>query len=299
MKWNKIYTLVLMAVAFAACSDDSVSWNTGSATVSMQQEELEFKENKGLVSIPIVIEGTQNGPIQVTVKVAEATTSPAMDDVHYIITSKTIVIPADSETASIEIMTVDDTEINEDRSFTMSIDNVQGATIGANPSTLIVLKDNDAAFYEKFIGKWKFKAAKTSDDSPVSYDVNITGFDEGEAGYDEILYVSGIMGYSWTQMQLNYSYDIATNKISISIPMGTLFAENVGFGLKEGNQDVYLATVVDGNLVFDTSIQGTVNEDFTAITFEDLPLYGRLFDAGTKKANNYTWFGFKNMSIVK
>lgn len=294
MKINKIFACLLVSAMFAACSDDDTSWNSGSATVSMEQEEMTVKENKGIFNVPVVVEGTQNGPIQVTVEVAETGTNAAKEDINYIVTSKTILIPEDATSGNIEISTVDDGDINDSRTFTVSIVSANGAQIGSNKTTAVELKDNDAAFYEKLQGAWTMTTAEGD-----NWKVNIVGYDEGESGYDEVLYITGAMGYSWTTIPVIYNFDMSTQQGSLSIPFGELFAENVGFsGL--GNCDVYTGGVNGNQMVFSGSISGSWSEDFKEITFEEnKPLYLFLAPTGTTEFNGYAWSNFSNIKLSR
>jgi hypothetical protein len=83
---------------------------------------------------------------------------------------------------------VDDAEINENRSFTLTI-TAEGATLG-NSKTVVVLRDNDAAFYEKFFGKWMLTCTSSDGktETPIKCEVTITGeTDEAAKNYDKIL----------------------------------------------------------------------------------------------------------------
>lgn len=296
MKFNKLYTLLLASVMFVGCSDDDESWNNSKATVSMGETELSYKENKGIVNIPIVVDGTLNGPIQVTVEVAEKGSNPAMDDIHYLVTSKTIVIPEDATSGSIEMITVDDDEINEAREFTMSIKSAVGATIGSSASATITLKDNDSAFYEKLQGKWKMSSLSSAG-AASQWDVTIVGAEEGEEDYDKVLYITGIMGYSWTSMRLEYEFDPATKQGRLFIPFGYVFAEGVNFsGL--GVCDVATGGVDNGYISFAGGVEGFWNDDFTEVKFEENKLmYGFLVQDGAP--NGYTWFNCMNIVLTK
>jgi hypothetical protein len=290
MKLYKLSAFVLATAIFASCSEEELSWNSSTATVSMEQAELVYKENKGMVNVPIVVDGELNGPVEVTVEVAEVGENPAMEDVHYIVTSKTVLIPADATSGKIEFKTVDDADINEARTFVINIKSVNGATVGETASTTVTLKDNDSQFYEKLQGRWKMTS------SAGTWNINIIGAEEGEEGYNEVFQVTGIMGYDWTSMTMFYSYDVATKTGYVYIPFGYIFAEGVNFGLG-GTQDVATGTVVDGYINFDGGILGTWNEDFTEITFEDKLLYGFLLDNGAP--NGYTWFNCSGIKMVK
>ena len=291
MKLYKLSAFVLATAIFASCSEEELSWNSSAATVSMEQAELVYKENKGMVNVPIVVDGELNGPVEVTVEVAEVGENPAMEDVHYIVTSKTVLIPADATSGKIEFKTVDDADINEARTFVINIKSVNGATVGETASTTVTLKDNDSQFYEKLQGRWKMTS------SAGTWNINIIGAEEGEEGYNEVFQVTGIMGYDWTSMTMFYNYDVATKTGYVYIPFGYIFAQGVNFGLG-GTQDVATGTVVDGYINFDGGLVGTWNEDFTEITFEENKImYGFLLDNG--QPNGYTWFNCLNIKMSK
>ncbi len=281
MKFRRIYLLLLAAALLASCSDDSESWNTQSATVSMGQQELSFKENRGIVNIPVTVEGERNGSVQVTVQVAETGETPAMDDIHYLVTQKTIVIPADATVGNIQIATVDDPDINEGRTFTMTITEANGATIGTNKTTSITLTDNDALFYERLQGRWTFNAFDLKEGETVNYNVTIAGYEEGEAGYDETLYIIGMLGYEFMILEVTYSFDILTETVTLSIPMDAFIAEGVGFG--PDVVDLVSATDMNDELNYTEAIPGVPNDDFTTITFQqDRILYFVMRYTGTQ-----------------
>lgn len=304
MKINKVFAYLLASALIVGCSDDSESWNSGSATVSMGQEELSLKENKGLFNIPIVVDGTQTGAIKVTVEVTETGEEPAKDDVNYLVTSKTIIIPADATSGKIEISTVDDPDINPTRTFNVTITEVKGATIGTNKTTLVSLRDNDAEFYEKLQGKWKMTWVVVNDKGEKeekSWNMTIAGYDEEEEGYNKILYAYGVMGYDWAYLTLEYHYDIETKTGGLKILLGEMVADMVNFGAAVGVCDVYSGTVVNGNqMSFSGSIPGTWNETFTEVTFSsDTQLWGFLAPTGTTTMNGYSWFSIKTGIVFK
>jgi hypothetical protein len=275
MDLKKIFTLAMGVAMFTACSDDD-DWNTSDATVSMTNQEISFKENKGIVTIPITVEGTLNGPAHITVETVETGENPAMNDVHYLITSKEINIPEDGSSVSVELMTVDDDEINENRTFILRIKDAQGIKIGSQNETLVTLKDNDAVFYEKLQGAWKMTAYNYAG-TQVTYDMEISGYEEEEDGYDETLYLSGFMKYSWLEVPMKYSYDATTKKGSLTILYGEPMVEELT-GLVSG----YAVDVISGswdendNPLLEGGIEGTWNDDLTTITFDpnaDLTLF--------------------------
>lgn len=297
MKYFKIFMLMMATVAFAACSSDDDGWNgSGDAVVSMANQEITWKENKGSstpVYVPITVTGERNGNVQVTVQVKETGENPAMDDIHYIITSKTVVIPADATQGKIELRTVDDNDINENRTFTMTIVDAKGATISStNASTLITLKDNDSEFYEKLMGKWTLTGVNWTGQTAYSWNVTIEGYEEGEEGYNKDLWISGMMGYDWAYADLEYHFDTTTKQGHVDFVFPSLCAEEVDFGLG-GYNDVMLYRR-NGNSLDTEPIVGHWNDDFTEVTFESDPaVYAQI--VGT----NYLWFQIKGIKLTK
>lgn len=295
MKLKKISAFLLASALFTACSDDSESWNSGNATVSMEQQEILVKENREIFNVPVVVTGDQSGPIQVTVEVAETGTNPAKEDVNYIVTSKTIIIPADQATGNIEICTVDDDVINDTRTFTVTISKVEGAQIGTGNSTQIGLRDNDSEFYEKLQGKWTMTT-----DQGDSWTVTIVGYEEDQDGYNETLFLTGMMGQSWTTLTIGYHYDTNTQEGGVEILLGELFAEGVSFAAPVGVCDVYTGTTSGNTMVFEGTIPGTWNESFTEVTFSsETLLWGFLAPTGTTDFNGYSWFNRKSGITLK
>ena len=306
MKYFKIFMLMMATVAFAACSSDDDGWNgSGDAVVSMANQEITWKENKGSstpVYVPITVTGERNGNVQVTVQVKETGENPAMDDIHYIITSKTIVIPADATQGKIELRTIDDMDINDNRTFTMTIVDAKGATISSsNASTLITLKDNDSEFYEKMMGTWKleYAAAGTdgSTDTPATWSVSISGYDEGEEGYNEMLYLSGF-DQEEGEVEFLYEFDKASGKGRVGFMLPSSFFAAYNF---TGIGPHYLALcgykAGSGWINEETVLWGTWNDDFSVITFEDAPLIGeRLY---TYPAGDPTGYRYGLYKIIK
>ena len=311
MKYFKIFMLMIATATLAACSSDDESWNgSGDAVVSMANQEITWKENKGSstpVYVPINVTGERNGNVQVTVQVAETGTNPAMDDIHYIITSKTIVIPADATQGKIELRTIDDTDVNESRTFTMSIVDAKGATISStSASTLITLKDNDSEFYEKLMGGWKLHYAEAGTDgstgTPATWSVSISGFDEGKPGYNELLYLSGF-DQEEGEVELLYEFNLATGKGRVGFQLPSSFFAAYNFsgigphflalcGFNAGASPSWIST--------DTALWGTWNDDFSEITFEDAPYIGeRLYTYPDGNPTGYRYGLYKILKLTR
>ena len=153
MNYLKIYTLFLCAVLIAACSDDEEQFNSGAATVNLQETVMTVKESAGLCTVPVVVTGEHTGTIRVTFELIDHT---AKEDENYIVTTKTLLIPAGQETINFEFKTVDDKLVNDDRSFDIEIADVKGASIGENKRLAVTIKDNDSSLYETLLGTWVF-----------------------------------------------------------------------------------------------------------------------------------------------
>ena len=167
--------LLAVTAFFAACSDDDASWNTNAdVTVEMGKTEVKVKEGAGLFNVPIVVKGETTAPVRVHVSMRESGSNPAKKDVNYMVTDTTIVISDGA--GKVEVKTVDDDEINENRTFEVYIVSADGAKVGANSSTNVVLRDNDSEFYEKLQGVWKMKCVDTKG-AAKEWSVIVTGGD--------------------------------------------------------------------------------------------------------------------------
>lgn len=289
MKLNKIFALMLAATMFTACSDDD-EWNGSDVSVNMLQEEISVKENVGIFNVPIAIDGEMNGPIQVTVEVAEVGENPAMDDVHYLVTQKTIVITAENGAGNIEIKSVDDDEINEARTFTVTIVDVKGGSIGSNASTTVTLKDNDSVFYEKMQASWKMNYISRYD-GESSWNVNVVGYQEGETGYNEVLYVTGVLGYDFCQLMMYYNFDMETKTGYVEIPLGQVVAAF------DSTNDIFACGFDGEYLTLDGTVRGTWNDDMTEIVFEDKHIVFYVMNGSTGEGlGTYDWIYSINMT---
>ena len=288
--------MLLAVVAFmGSCSDDDESWNSKSGvTVSMENKSMRFKESVGIVKVPIKVEGEANGPVSVTVEVKETGSNPAKENVNYYITTKTIKIS--DNTGNVELECVDDDKINDERTFEISIVSAKGATVGGNATTAITLRDNDSEFYEKLQGSWVMNC--TFNDAPTKWDVKIVGAtDEEDEDYNKVLYITGMLGYQWTNAKLSYDFDKATGKGSVAFDyLGQYnFAEGVNFtGLGVCNVRLYS---VAGNQLSEDPIYGTWSADFKNITFDEGTLYGGVFDSSD--AHKGGWFEISNITMTK
>lgn len=231
MKYLKLLILLVCASVFASCSDDD-NFNTKSATVGFTVDQVTFKENSGLVNIPIEIKGRINGDIKLVVSVSGKGDNPAEENKNYIITDKSLTMLAANDTAAtatlnVELTTVDDDVINENREFTLTIASCKGAEV-SRKSIDVTLRDNDAAFYEKFFGSWKLEGTlqNSSGTSKISKDIVISGpTDESDKSYNNYLTVSASkmmnvgadLDFTW---RFAYTFDKKTKTGTLALVMG-------------------------------------------------------------------------------
>ena len=236
MKYTKIFMALLMALFMVACSDDDDAINTNQITLGFEKEAIVVKENVGYFNVPIKIAGYRNGNVKVNVVATPVGENGAVEDVNYMITDKSLQLlsendTTDNATLNIQIKTIDDQEINENRSFNLEITSAEGATI-TTKNIQITLRDNDAAFYEKFFGKWtlKYTVEGASGVEVVEKTMVISGpTDEDDPDYNNVLTATcaGMFNVGISldaSFRFNYTFDVATKKGTLGLIMGDLVA---------------------------------------------------------------------------
>lgn len=309
MKLNKIFAIALAAITMTACSDDDDFNTAGDVTVGMQESELSFGEDMSAgtyYSIPVVVTGDANGPIQVTIEVQGTGSYPAQEgsDGDYIITSKTITIPSDSKVGNFEFYPIGDEVygegvINDDKQFIVTITNVSGAKIAENSSCLITLVDNEGqlpAAYEAIQGVWQFKGNES--DEPIEFPLVCYGAEEGSEDYLKTVYFYGWLGMDYVEIKANISYDAAQEQIILSFPLGQVIAEGLNFGGSYGVRDIGLGAESGGYLIASGNIVATADKDGTEITFDPSNSFlGCLMNNGSLTTS--IWFWLDNMSMTR
>ena len=281
--------LLAVVTFFGACSSDDDSWNSAAdVTVSMKNPTMVIKENMGLTNVPIEVKGKTNGNVYVTLAVKEVGSNPAKEDVHYYITDKTISI-SDS-IGYVEVEPVDDDEINDDRTFEITIVEAKGAEIG-NATTQVSLRDNDSQIYEKLQGKWKLTGVSRQG-APMESVVKIIGAsDEKDGDYNNTLYLTG-MAVSSSSARL--SFDEKTKEIAFDNLGKYNFIEGYDFTKDLGIMgNIVLNNLSNGSLTT-TPIKGTWSEDCKEIVFDqDQVLFGGIYTTGG------TFTGYEFFSVTK
>ena len=283
--------LLAVVTFFGACSSDDDSWNSAAdVTVSMKNPTMVIKENMGLTNVPIEVKGKTNGNVYVTLAVKEVGKKPAKEDVHYYITDKTISI-SDS-IGYVEVEPVDDDEINDDRTFEITIVEAKGAKIG-NATTQVSLKDNDSQIYEKLQGKWKLTGVSRQG-APMESVVKIIGAsDEKDGDYNHTLYLTG-RAVSSSSARLSFNakdgYVAFDNLGKYNFIEGYDFTKDLGI---MGN--IVLSNLSNGSLTT-TPIKGTWSEDCKEIVFDqDQVLFGGIYTTG----GSFTGYEFFSVTKIK
>ncbi len=183
---------MLGLLTLAACSNDddkrSIN-NKGDVYVSMAQADITYKENKGVVTIPVTVTGERNGDITVTCTVEEYLAQgyePAMEDVHYLLSSETITIWPEDNSGNFEVRLVDDRIMNDARLFVIKLVSANGAQLGSLLETIVTIKDNDQEPYDRIGGTWTALTASGATVGNVTFE---GADDESEDGYNSFYYL--------------------------------------------------------------------------------------------------------------
>ncbi|MDE7024433.1 MAG: hypothetical protein K2O88_00950 [Paramuribaculum sp.] len=193
MKFNKIIAITVALLAFTSCSDDDVDYNSnGGVTVEMADATLSVEENvkDGLLNVPIVVKGNANGMVKVDIAISSPANEGAIEDKHFLVTGKTINIPADKKEGYVEIFIKDDRFKNPNHSFNVTITSAEGATIGAIKSTTVTIVDNDQTLYGRIQGTWRMNGFDGFSDNALKQRYcTISGVPEDMDGFGTTLFL--------------------------------------------------------------------------------------------------------------
>lgn len=310
MKIKSIFALATAALAWTGCSTDlepeKLPTNSASGvTVEMQDAELVFPEDQmssnTYYDIPIVVTGETNGAVEVTVELGEIGETPAKAGENYIVTSKKVIIPAGTNVGNIQFYPKGDEEENPDRQFTVTIVSAAGATIGAQSSTLVTLLDNELMVknaYRDIQGVWTVSANSVFD-GPVTYQLIIQGYPEGDANYLKVVNLVGIGGTPDFVVPATISCNPVNGETNLSIKcndgvLGTAMAGSAGL------VDIRLLYVEGESLYLNGNVTAVGNPDLTQIVFNDA-LYGGAFKAGSSSGSDFLggWFFDQDVVMTK
>ena len=277
MKYIKLLSLLVAVLFLGACSDDDVKKNSAAdVTVSMGTATISPRESAGIVSLPIKVEGPTNGMVSVTVETREVGSNPAVENTHYYVTTKKINITGSE--GYVELEMVDNEEINDPRTFEVTIVKVEHAKLNeAAKTTTVEIRDNDHEPYDRLQGTWKM-TYKDYNGNEQTQKVTITGADDpSEYIYNKLLYVEDIL-LEKSKAQLSFNYDSANNTCYVSFTNFMKYNWYTGFEHSSLSKpvDIQLGRL-EGNNISQSPVEGEVQNDFKTIKFESGATIGFIF----------------------
>ena len=269
MKYIKLLSLLVAVLFLGACSDDDVKKNSAAdVTVSMGTATISPRESAGIVSLPIKVEGPTNGMVTLTVETREVGSNPAVENTNYYVTTKKINITGSE--GYVELEMVDDDEINDPRSFEVTIVKVEHAKLNeAAKTTSVVIRDNDHEPYDRLQGTWTL-TYKNYDGAVQRQKVTITGADDpSEYIYNKLLYVEGML-LDKSKAHLSFNFDTANNTFYVSFTNFMKYNWVTGFKHPSFSDpiDIKLGRL-EGNSISQSPVEGVVQADFKTIKFEE------------------------------
>lgn len=269
MKYIKLLSLLVAVLFLGACSDDDVKKNSAAdVTVSMGTATISPRESAGIVSLPIKVEGPTNGMVTLTVETREVGSNPAVENTNYYVTTKKINITGSE--GYVELEMVDDDEINDPRSFEVTIVKVEHAKLNeAAKTTSVVIRDNDHEPYDRLQGTWTL-TYKNYDGAVQRQKVTITGADyPSEYIYNKLLYVEGML-LDKSKAHLSFNFDTANNTCYVSFTNFMKYNWVTGFKHPSFSDpiDIKLGRL-EGNSISQSPVEGVVQADFKTIKFEE------------------------------
>lgn len=269
MKYIKLLSLLVAVLFLGACSDDDVKKNSAAdVTVSMGTATISPRESAGIVSLPIKVEGPTNGMVTLTVETREVGSNPAVENTNYYVTTKKINITGSE--GYVELEMVDDDEINDPRSFEVTIVKVEHAKLNeAAKTTSVVIRDNDHELYDRLQGIWTL-TYKNYDGAVQRQKVTITGADDpSEYIYNKLLYVEGML-LDKSKAHLSFNFDTANNTCYVSFTNFMKYNWVTGFKHPSFSDpiDIKLGRL-EGNSISQSPVEGVVQADFKTIKFEE------------------------------
>lgn len=277
MKYIKLLSLLVAVLFLGACSDDDVKKNSAAdVTVSMGTATISPRESAGIVSLPIKVEGPTNGMVSVTVETREVGSNPAVENTHYYVTTKKINITGSE--GYVELEMVDNEEINDPRTFEVTIVKVEHAKLNeAAKTTTVEIRDNDHEPYDRLQGTWTM-TYKDYNGAVQTQKVTITGADDpSEYIYNKLLYVEDIL-LEKSKAQLSFNYDSANNTCYVSFTNFMKYNWYTGLELQGISKpvDIQLGRL-EGNNISQSPVEGEVQDDFKTIKFESGATIGFIF----------------------
>lgn len=245
MKVIKYFAIALATLSMAACSTDNNPYdydgflggvNSATGVTVEMNPTFTINENVDVFKVPVKVTGKTNGKVVVTVGVkpgpssAANETEDAVEGVNYVLTSATVNIPEGSDEGYVECTNIWETGvINDDRVFTMTITDVQGATLGAQKDCVVTIANIDDP-YTSMCGVWKLKAKNMSTGAPVEYNITIKTVDPSDPDYGSALYGFGFAGESDYLIPFSeFEFDPVTMTGTMEIGYGWMMTDGIAF----------------------------------------------------------------------
>lgn len=277
MKYTKYMAALLGLAALTACSDDDKpAYNTAEGvTVCMEVTDTAFLESRGLVNVPIKVNGTSNGMITVTFSIKE---QGAVEDAHFFITSKTVNLEAGATQGNVELVLVDDYTLNDPRKFILHIENVEGASVGNPQETIVDIEDNDNKPYERLAGEWQMFYGDPNGQNQTMKTIRINDFGEHEFGYEQFYTVTGLVGSqpSVAAGRLNIRATFAHRATSDIDPgvstLSIAYDQPLRVEVGEDTYNGFLGYLYNMSIGTSGSVTFTTSEDFQEMNVTSSPL---------------------------
>lgn len=307
MKLNKIFAIALAALTMTACSDDDdrkINSAEG-VTVHMEETSISVLENQGIFDVPVVLEGNANGYVEVDVKVYDGTVNtdeeePAINDAHFYVTSTKCYINPETKVGDIEVRPLDFRLPQKTRSFTITIDKVNGATVSGNASTTVYILDKGTSpeFSELLLGEWMVTGDEYNS-STGNYDEHFSyrGEPKLDTSGNLCFSIPGMFDYNFISLPVIYEYDDEIDYGDLAVRLGkdggAMNATPIGFADPVG--DAYLVLdLVSGSA---STVAGTWNAKYNAVSFGDTEFIVYLY--GTNWVNTgYYYSRFTNLQLT-
>lgn len=236
MKMIKYFAIALATLSLSACSDENKAEdydgflggvNTATGVTVEMNPTFAIGENVDVFKVPVKVTGKTNGKVVVTVGVKPGPSNPddaanptenAVEGTNYILTSATINIPEGADEGYIECTNEwEQGVINNNRVFTMTITNVEGATLGAQKDCVVTIENVDDA-YTMMCGTWSFTGTSLFGDGTQTFPVVVSPLPSDDPDYGTRFEVTGFINKAFIPM--SFAYDKDTEKITMSTLSG-------------------------------------------------------------------------------
>lgn len=241
MKIIKYIALVFAVIAGVWACDDEFEPNIPQGRVeevSFERDTFIFGESAGKVEVPVIAAKYVNYATQIKVKVINGT---ALEDSNFVVSEKELKMPLGSAQVNVELKIIDDTVINESRSFRMELESISGGGIpAATRQSCVVIIRNDDYIPEATIMFDREKDTIQEDGGVLHVPFHLTMAAEGDV---TVTFAQAVRGGQTAKQGMHF--DFAERVNTVTLPQGTLEGEIalniINNELPEGDVHFYLA----------------------------------------------------------